>query len=82
MKYYWSLWLNNRGTVLQKVTEDHPFNEVDTVSEEKDGMRVILNYKEITKEEYEVFSKKTIANYTYCEPDFNYYAKMIKHEIL
>lgn len=81
MKYYWALWLNNRGTVLQKVSEHHPFNEIDSMNGRDGGMWVLLNYKEITKEEYEIFSKKTIGNYNYCEPDFKYYAKIIRHGI-
>jgi hypothetical protein len=80
INYYWSSWLGNRGTVLQKVSEEHPFKEVYERNKDKNEW-VLLNYKEITKEEYDIFSKEVVGNYNYCELDSEYYIRRIKYGI-
>lgn len=80
MNYYWSLWLSKRGTILQKVSEEHPFRGINEKNKDE-KMWVLLNYKEITKEEYDTFSEETIGNYNYCEIDSEYYVKRIKYGI-
>lgn len=57
--YYWICWewINNIGKYIESdVFTEHPFKAIARKRKKSKGIFVILNYKEITKEEYEMFN--------------------------
>lgn len=75
-RYYWIVLINTRGEILQKVQKEHPFYKLMDVTGEKWCM---LNYKEITEEEFTLFTDSHIANYDYIEPDIDYFKRVVKY---
>ena len=58
-KYYWICFENTTKFGITKqddVFKEHPFKVIERLKQTSSGYFVILNYKEITKEEYEMFN--------------------------
>ena len=57
-KYYWICYEHTTkfGTVKQDdVFKEHPFKAIERLKKTSNGCFVILNFKEITKEEYDMY---------------------------